>query len=257
MISHRRSRHSPRNRVVSSNNKKQALLPTTAEILDNPIGTACGFALDIAKAGFFLIPRLLARGGSPSVIQLKRFHTYGLGESHVDQLFDRGRGPRPRRQRQARLSHPLPADRDQAFGNGASEHRNVVTQMLPLISAMRVNSHRYSPQRIFGGQLRGNWDHQYLVLPNGQRLDLTEPSQNLTDIQAAGRDPYQHDRRFWNNRDHRESMASCEATREQVGRRVPVDFGYQRSRPSGFFYRTRSLGCCRTRVSLSSCSFTT
>ena len=38
-----------RNRVMSENNKKQAMLPTTAEILDNPIGTACGFALDIGK----------------------------------------------------------------------------------------------------------------------------------------------------------------------------------------------------------------
>jgi nicotinamide-nucleotide amidase len=79
------------------------MLPTTAEILDNPVGTACGFALDIGKARFFftpgvprelhrmleeqIIPRLLARGGAPSVIHLKRFHTYGLGESHVDQLL--------------------------------------------------------------------------------------------------------------------------------------------------------------------------
>ena len=92
-----------RNRVMSANNKKQAMLPTTAEILDNPIGTACGFALDIGKARFFftpgvprelrrmleeqIIPRLLARSGSPSVIHLKRFHSYGLGESHVDQLL--------------------------------------------------------------------------------------------------------------------------------------------------------------------------
>src|ERR1700747_564049 len=92
-----------RNCVMSSNNRKQAMLPTTAEILDNPIGTACGFALDIGKARFFftpgvprelhrmleeqIIPRLLARGGTPSAIHLKRFHTYGLGESHVDQLL--------------------------------------------------------------------------------------------------------------------------------------------------------------------------
>jgi nicotinamide-nucleotide amidase len=92
-----------RNRVMSENNKKQAMLPSTAEILDNPIGTACGFALDIGKARFFftpgvprelrrmleeqIIPRLLARGGSPSAIYLKRFHSYGLGESHVDQLL--------------------------------------------------------------------------------------------------------------------------------------------------------------------------
>jgi nicotinamide-nucleotide amidase len=93
-----------RSRVMSPNNRKQAMLPTTAEILDNPIGTACGFALDIGKARFFftpgvprelrrmleeqIIPRLLARGGAPTAIRLKRFHSYGLGESHVDSLLN-------------------------------------------------------------------------------------------------------------------------------------------------------------------------
>jgi nicotinamide-nucleotide amidase len=92
-----------RSRIMSPNNKKQAMLPTTAEILDNPIGTACGFAMDIGKARFFftpgvprelrrmleeqIVPRLLARSGSPGAIQLKRFHSYGLGESHVDALL--------------------------------------------------------------------------------------------------------------------------------------------------------------------------
>src|SRR6202521_4973779 len=92
-----------RNRVMSENNRKQAMLPTTAEILDNPIGTACGFALDIGKARFFftpgvprelrrmleeqIIPRLLAKSGLQTVIHLKRFHSYGLGESHVDTLL--------------------------------------------------------------------------------------------------------------------------------------------------------------------------
>jgi nicotinamide-nucleotide amidase len=92
-----------RSRVMSPNNRKQAMLPTTAEILDNPIGTACGFALDIGKARFFftpgvprelrrmleeqIIPRLLARNGAQTAIQLKRFHSYGLGESHVDALL--------------------------------------------------------------------------------------------------------------------------------------------------------------------------
>jgi nicotinamide-nucleotide amidase len=92
-----------RSRVMSPNNRKQAMLPSTAEILDNPVGTACGFALDIGKARFFftpgvprelfrmleeqVIPRLLARGGTPGVIHLKRFHSYGLGESHVDALL--------------------------------------------------------------------------------------------------------------------------------------------------------------------------
>jgi nicotinamide-nucleotide amidase len=34
-----------------------------------------------------IIPRLLARSGAPAVIRLKRYHGYGLGESHVDALL--------------------------------------------------------------------------------------------------------------------------------------------------------------------------
>ena len=92
-----------RSRVMPPNNRKQAMLPATAEMLDNPIGTACGFAVDIGQARFFftpgvprefrrmveeqIIPRLLTRTGSPTAIYLKRFHSYGLGESHVDALL--------------------------------------------------------------------------------------------------------------------------------------------------------------------------
>jgi nicotinamide-nucleotide amidase len=92
-----------RARVMPPNNRKQAMLPATAEMIDNPIGTACGFALDIGKARFFftpgvprelrrmleeqVIPRLLARSGTPRVIHLKRFHSYGIGESHADSLL--------------------------------------------------------------------------------------------------------------------------------------------------------------------------
>ena len=92
-----------RGRTMPPNNRKQAMLPATAEMIDNPIGTACGFALDIGKARFFftpgvprelrrmleeqVIPRLLARSGTPRVIHLKRFHSYGIGESHADSLL--------------------------------------------------------------------------------------------------------------------------------------------------------------------------
>ena len=34
-----------------------------------------------------IIPRLLARSGTQTAIRLKRFHSYGLGESHVDQML--------------------------------------------------------------------------------------------------------------------------------------------------------------------------
>ena len=92
-----------RSRVMPPNNRKQAMLPATAEMIDNPVGTACGFAIDIGKARFFftpgvprelrrmleeqIIPRLLARSGTQTTIYLKRFHSYGLGESHVDALL--------------------------------------------------------------------------------------------------------------------------------------------------------------------------
>ncbi len=92
-----------RSRVMPPNNRKQAMLPAKAELIDNPVGTACGFALDIGKARFFftpgvprelkrmledeIIPRLLRRSGTATVIHLKRFHSYGIGESHADALL--------------------------------------------------------------------------------------------------------------------------------------------------------------------------
>ena len=94
---------SRRSRTMPANNIKQAMLPATAEFIDNPIGTACGFSLDIGRARFFftpgvprelrrmleeqIVPRLLARAGIQTSIHLKRFHSYGLGESHVDSLL--------------------------------------------------------------------------------------------------------------------------------------------------------------------------
>lgn len=92
-----------RGRVMPPNNRKQAMLPANAEFIDNPIGTACGFAVTIGKARFFftpgvpremrrmideqVIPRLLALGGITGVSKLKRFHTFGIGESRADQML--------------------------------------------------------------------------------------------------------------------------------------------------------------------------
>jgi nicotinamide-nucleotide amidase len=93
-----------RNRVMPPNNRKQALLPAGAEFLDNPIGTACGFAVTIEGARFFftpgvpremrrmideqVIPRLLKQGGVTGVTRVKRFHSFGIGESRADQMLD-------------------------------------------------------------------------------------------------------------------------------------------------------------------------
>jgi nicotinamide-nucleotide amidase len=93
-----------RSRVMPPNNRKQAMLPAGAEVIDNPVGTACGFALDIGRARFYftpgvprelrrmleeqVIPRLLAKSGRQTAVHLKRFHSYGIGESHADSLLE-------------------------------------------------------------------------------------------------------------------------------------------------------------------------
>jgi nicotinamide-nucleotide amidase len=92
-----------RSRVMPPNNVKQAMLPQGAEVLDNPVGTACGFAVNIGKARFYftpgvprelrrmlegeIVPRLLAKSGVQTAVYLKRFHSYGIGESHADSLL--------------------------------------------------------------------------------------------------------------------------------------------------------------------------
>lgn len=102
-LEHIEAFYSARGRVMPSNNRKQAMLPEGAELIDNPIGTACGFAIDLGKARFYfspgvprearrmlddqIIPRLLARSGTRTVVRLKRFHSFGLGESRVDDML--------------------------------------------------------------------------------------------------------------------------------------------------------------------------
>src|SRR5262252_5369417 len=92
-----------RGRVMPPKNKKQTMLPANAEFIDNPIGTACGFAVTIGKARFFftpgvpremrrmvdeqVIPRLLKIGGITGVTKLKRFHSFGIGESRADNML--------------------------------------------------------------------------------------------------------------------------------------------------------------------------
>jgi nicotinamide-nucleotide amidase len=90
-----------RGRAMPPNNRKQAMLPVGSEFIDNPIGTACGFAVDIGRARFYftpgvpremrrmlaeqVIPRLLTLSGFEGVTRLKRFHSFGIGESRADE----------------------------------------------------------------------------------------------------------------------------------------------------------------------------
>ncbi len=87
-----------RNRPMSTSNKKQAMLPSGAESIYNPVGTAPGFTLRIAKCLFYFLPgvpsemhRMLSDSVLPSIETLrgvgnelnrvKTISTFGLTES--------------------------------------------------------------------------------------------------------------------------------------------------------------------------------
>ena len=89
-----------RGRPMREGNRKQAMLPQGAEMLYNPLGTACGFALSIGQAKFFftpgvpsemhhmmqleVLPRLLQERTSPPLLK-KQLLTFGISESHLDE----------------------------------------------------------------------------------------------------------------------------------------------------------------------------
>ena len=61
-----------RSRIMPPNNRKQAMLPATAEMIDNPVSTACGFAIDIGKGRFFFT--LACLGNCTVCSKSKSFH---------------------------------------------------------------------------------------------------------------------------------------------------------------------------------------
>jgi nicotinamide-nucleotide amidase len=92
-----------RGRAMPENNRKQAMIPAPAEVLQNPIGTAPGFAVTIDRARFFfmpgvpremkkmfaeqVVPRLEALRAEPTVFEVRVFRSFGLTESGADQAL--------------------------------------------------------------------------------------------------------------------------------------------------------------------------
>jgi nicotinamide-nucleotide amidase len=92
-----------RDRPMPENNRKQALIPEPAEVLPNPIGTAPGFTVKIARAQFFfmpgvpremkrmfaeqVVPRLEKQMPEPSVFEVRVYRAFGLAESAADQIL--------------------------------------------------------------------------------------------------------------------------------------------------------------------------
>ncbi|WP_158783646.1 nicotinamide mononucleotide deamidase-related protein YfaY [Pantoea sp. BAV 3049] len=88
-----------RGRKMADSNRKQAEIPAGAEMLDNPVGTACGFAIELNRCWIFftpgvpseykvmveqqILPRLKTRFSLPEPPVCLRMTTFGRGESDL------------------------------------------------------------------------------------------------------------------------------------------------------------------------------
>lgn len=93
-----------RGRVMPETNRKQALLPEKAELIDNPVGTACGFSLVLNDCLLFftpgvpsefkvmvndqILPRLRERFTLPEPPICLRLTSFGRSESSLAKQFD-------------------------------------------------------------------------------------------------------------------------------------------------------------------------
>ena len=88
-----------RGRPMAPSNRKQAEIPAGSEMIDNPVGTACGFAVTLNDCWIFftpgvpsefkvmveqqILPRLKARFDLPEPPLCLRLTTFGRGESDL------------------------------------------------------------------------------------------------------------------------------------------------------------------------------
>ena len=92
-------------RTMPASNSKQALLPASAVMVDNPVGTACGFRVKLNKAWLFFTPgvphefkNMVDEQFIPFVVseydvaektQLHKLLTFGVGESSLADDLDK------------------------------------------------------------------------------------------------------------------------------------------------------------------------
>ncbi|MBZ3798788.1 nicotinamide mononucleotide deamidase-related protein YfaY [Leclercia adecarboxylata] len=95
---------SDRGRVMAPSNRKQAEIPASAELVDNPVGTACGFAIQLNRCLMFftpgvpsefkvmveqqILPRLRQRFTLLEPPLCLRLTTFGRSESDLAQSLD-------------------------------------------------------------------------------------------------------------------------------------------------------------------------
>ncbi|BBV75426.1 nicotinamide mononucleotide deamidase-related protein YfaY [Raoultella sp. Lac2] len=93
-----------RGRPMAASNRKQAEIPASAEMINNPVGTACGFAVQLNRCLMFftpgvpsefkvmveqeILPRLRERFPLPAPPLCLRLTTFGRSESDLAQSLD-------------------------------------------------------------------------------------------------------------------------------------------------------------------------
>lgn len=94
-----------RGRVMPPSNRKQAMLPANAELIDNPIGTACGFKMQINDCWFYFtpgVPQEFFKMVSEQILpdlqrqypltvgqECSRLYTFGTSESVIADKLDK------------------------------------------------------------------------------------------------------------------------------------------------------------------------
>lgn len=103
-IAYMESYFAARGREMSVTNRKQAMIPENAELVDNPVGTACGFSIVINDCLMFftpgvpsefkvmindqILPRLRQRYKLPEPPLCLRLTSFGRTESSLAQQFE-------------------------------------------------------------------------------------------------------------------------------------------------------------------------
>ncbi len=98
-------RYSASGKPMPESNIKQAMLPESSVLIDNPIGTACGFMVEINDARVYFTPgvpsefkRMVSEQILPDVQQhfpleseplCSRLYTFGLSESGISDVLDK------------------------------------------------------------------------------------------------------------------------------------------------------------------------
>ncbi|MEW7866775.1 molybdopterin-binding protein [Aeromonas diversa] len=95
-----RERYASRGRAMPESNAKQAWLPGGSHLIPNPVGTACGFMLQMGRCRLYFTPgvpfefkqmvqtQILPELAAAREMTLRRFYTFGVAESTLGDRLD-------------------------------------------------------------------------------------------------------------------------------------------------------------------------